>query len=218
VKHWNRLAVLAVLPFAACVTNDQYRDCLAANDALQKQIADMKQYQGGLEAENKRLADAVAEFKGRVLESDYLRTRKEELERLLKQLQGSGIAGVSVRETPEGIAFDVQGEVLFDSGKDEITAKGRETLQRLVVELKRQDKRLRIDGHTDSDPIRHSSWKTNLRLSVARSLSVAEFLTSQGYAAEKIAVAGFGEHRPTVSGDSDEAKRQNRRVEILMLK
>jgi outer membrane protein OmpA-like peptidoglycan-associated protein len=56
-----------------------------------------------------------------------------------------------------------------------------------------------------------------LRLSVERSLAVVDFLIKNGLPAERVGVAGFGEYRPTTAGDGEDAKQQNRRVEILML-
>ena len=58
---------------------------------------------------------------------------------------------------------------------------------------------------------------TNLRLSVERSLAVADFLEHAGLPANRICVAGYGEHRPTEQAKDDAARQKNRRVEILML-
>jgi chemotaxis protein MotB len=83
--------------------------------------------------------------------------------------------------------------------------------------LQREGKRVRVDGHTDDTPIQYSQWGTNLRLSVERSMSVVDFLIKSGLPAERVGVAGFGEYRPAVAGNGDDARQQNRRVEILML-
>jgi chemotaxis protein MotB len=192
----------------------------SANQDLQRQIADLGRYQKELEGENARLRGEVEALGRDVADADYVRKQKEELARLIEQFQIGGtkeIPGVSVIRTSEGVAFQVQGEVLFASGQAEITPAGKETLRQLLPTLLEHGKDLRIDGHTDSDPIRHSSWQDNLSLSFGRGRAVLGFLTENGIDAERCFVAAYGPYRPAVVGNDDAAKRQNRRVEILML-
>ncbi len=210
-------ALLAALP--SCVSTDEYNRSRTANSALQKELDDLKGYQRNLSAENDRLRKQVDDLRATARDADAVKKQKSELEQLLEKLKNGAltIPGVEVVPTAEGIAFQVQGEVLFPSGKAEITENGKATLAKLVPTLKEQGKRLRIDGHTDTDPIKYSTWRTNLRLSAERALVVAEFLTSAGLPEDQVGVAGFGEHKPAASGENIEAKRKNRRVEILML-
>lgn len=218
VRTATALALLAALP--ACVSAEAFRTEKAANEALRRQLADLTDHQKALEAENRRLAAEVERLGKNAVEASYLAQQKKKLQRLIEQFKKGGslaVAGVTPIVRAEGVGFQVQGGVLFDSGKAEITPTGRRTLDRLVETLKSTGKNLRIDGHTDTDPIRYSKWKTNLRLSAERALAVADYLISRGIPADRIAIAGFGEYRPAVPGDTPEAKRQNRRVEILML-
>ena len=176
---------------------------------LEKELMGMLRKQ--LEDVGKRAADA-----------DWVRDQKEKLTRLLRERLGAGTArsdipGVEVVRTSEGFAFRVLGGVLFAPGSIEISERGKSTLAQLVETLRGQGKRVRVDGHTDDTPIQHSRWQTNLRLSAARSLAVAEFLIAKGLAAEQVGIAGFGEYRPTVEREGDDAQQRNRRVEILML-
>ena len=211
--------LLLLLP--ACVTTEEYNRAKASNAALQKELDDLKGYQRGIADDHRRLTQKVGDLEKSAADADWIAREKKRLEELAKQFEQGGplaIPGVNVIGTPEGVAFQVQGEVLFPSGKTEISENGKETLKRLLATLQQQNKRVRVDGHTDSDPIKHSSWGSNLRLSAERSLVVAELLTQMGFPADRLGVAAFGEHRPAAAGDNAEAKRQNRRVEILMLK
>lgn len=218
---WTRCGAAALLlTFASCVSESQYRDCKAANAALQRQLEDLKRYQGELEHENVRLSDAVAKLGSRAADAAELDAQKRRLAELLAEFEKGGRAlpaGVSLVPTAEGYAFEVQGEVLFSSGSAEVTEQGKRTLGELVSALKQSGKKLRVDGHTDSDPIRNSPWKNNLELSLARAFAVAHYLISQGVGEQTISAAGFGPWRPANPGDGADAKRQNRRVEILML-
>ena len=125
------------------------------------------------------------------------------------------VPGVKVIQTNEGTALQVQGEVLFASGRADLTAQGRSTLKKLLGHMRGQP--IRVSGHTDSDPIKRSKWPSNLHLSCGRALTVAEFLIKSGLDRRGVSVAGYGEHQPVSAGNGDGAKAQNRRVEILLL-
>jgi chemotaxis protein MotB len=209
-----------LLLLGACVSESQYRDCQAANAALRRQLEDLKRFQGEIEQENVRLSDAVLQLGKRAADVDELEAQKAKLKQLLDEFTngGGGVpTGVRLVQTAEGIAFEVQGEVLFASGSNEITSSGKSTLDKLLPTLVRSGKRLRVDGHTDTDPIRNSAWKNNLELSLARAFSVSNYLLAQGLDEKSVSAAGYGPWRPAATGDSAEIKRQNRRVEILML-
>ncbi len=76
--------------------------------------------------------------------------------------------------------------------------------------------RIAIEGHTDSDPIRKSSWGTNENLSRARADAVKRLLTNTGLPNGQISVAGRGADQPLARGSSRRAKSQNRRVELFI--
>jgi len=214
------IAFATVVACAACVSPEAHRQALGANDALRAQIANLAEYQSKLGKENDQLRGEVERLGKSAADADWIREQKEKLDRLLKQNQQGepgALAGVEVVRTDEGYAFRVLGGVLFASGKAEITDGGKQTLQQLIPTLKQSGKKIRVDGHTDDQPIQHSQWGTNLRLSVERSLAVAEFLTKNGVDAATVGVGGYGEHRPAVTGATEEARQKNRRVEIVML-
>jgi len=213
------VAVLA-LSLASCVSNKEYNRVVGANAALQQQ-------RDALEKELARRGDEVGswqarvkDLEGRAAEVSWINEQKERLSKLIAEYQSGGgreIPGVEVLRTAEGVSFRVQGEILFSSGQAEVTDNGKATLQQLVSVLRDEGKKIRVEGHTDTDPIRRSRWKSNLELSVARAVAVAEFLKGASLPADQIAVAGYGEYRPADEGTDDAAKRRNRRVEILML-
>ena len=219
----SRLAkccVLAVtVTLSACVSPEAHREVLSANDALQKQIADLQRVCDDQNEELRRVSKHNAELAARVHDAQWIKEKKTELARLLKEFGADGrgpVEGVRVVPTPEGPALRVKGEVLFASGKADLTNQGRGVLKKLVPYLRANA--IRVDGHTDSDPITHSKWRTNLNLSAARAVAVANFLIESGLTGQEVSMAAYGQHRPAVEGKDDEAKAQNRRVEILLLK
>lgn len=210
------VAAFVVAVFAGCVSQEQYRRALADADNLRAQRDAQQEYQQKLEQENADLRAQLAELQARVPDVDWIEAQKRRIEEILKG--GALPANVDVYENPEGVVFGIQGEVLFASGSADLTPSGQSTLQELVPTLVAQNKRLRVEGHTDSDPIKQSRWGTNLRLSVERAMAVAEFLKKAGVPEDRVSVAGYGEFVPRTSNETDDGKRQNRRVEILIRK
>ncbi|MFV1974464.1 MAG: flagellar motor protein MotB [Candidatus Scalindua sp.] len=140
-----------------------------------------------------------------------------ELERLARSIGG----GAVVRDTAEGPMIQLPETILFDSGLAKLKTKGEAALEKIARYLKSNPAAMvRIDGHTDNDPIVKSKhlWKSNHHLSAGRALSVLHFLVNKGHIEEKrIYIAGYGPNRPIASNKNKAGKMQNRRVEFLIL-
>ncbi|MCB9878674.1 MAG: OmpA family protein [Planctomycetes bacterium] len=217
MKHTWMIA--ALLCAAACVSPEAHKKVLGENEALRAQIDGLTQQHKALAASYDQLDARNKELGARAAETAWITAKKAEIDDLLKRYQAGGssaISGVELVNTAEGLAFRVAGGVLFAPGKNELTEQGKRTLTELASSL--GGRQIRIDGHTDDQKIQHSRWGTNLRLSVERAMSVADFLTGQaGLAEAQVNVAGYAQNRPAVEGSSDDARATNRRVEILLL-
>ena len=75
---------------------------------------------------------------------------------------------------------------------------------------------LRVDGHTDSDPVQNATFKSNWELSSARAITVVQYLISQGVSPKHLVAAGFGQFQPLAEGDSEDVKSENRRIELKL--
>ena len=74
-----------------------------------------------------------------------------------------------------------------------------------------------IAGHTDNVPLNGGPYGSNLKLSIARAATVAEFLLAQAaIAPSRLSTMGFGKYRPMESNDNSEGRKRNRRVEIVL--
>ena len=75
-----------------------------------------------------------------------------------------------------------------------------------------------MDGHTDDTPLSGTGqFRDNWELSQARALSVVRYMVNDlGFPPERLAATGFGEFRPVASGNSPEARAQNRRIELKL--
>lgn len=123
-----------------------------------------------------------------------------------------------------GDRFVFQSEVLFAKGSADLGDAGKAQLARLAQTLRQIsgqipadiDWVLRVDGHTDKDPISTPRFPSNWELSSARALSMVRFLMDQGLPPNRLAAAGFGEFQPIDQGNDEIAKRRNRRIELKL--
>ncbi|MCE9590598.1 MAG: OmpA family protein [Planctomycetes bacterium] len=122
--------------------------------------------------------------------------------------------GAEVTEDAEKITVRLPGDVLFASGKADLTPSARKTLASIARILNGEEKghRIRVEGHTDTDPIKHSKWKSNQELSEARASAVSRYLHEQAVASSRLSTKGYGSTQPR------ESKAKSRRVEIIILK
>lgn len=124
-----------------------------------------------------------------------------------------------------GDRFVFQSEVLFPSGSAELNAQGEQELATLATELIGLNEEipddidwvLRVDGHTDARPLSGTGrFASNWELSAARAIAVVQYLISRGVPPQRLVAAGFGEFQPLVEGDTEEAYRRNRRIELKL--
>jgi chemotaxis protein MotB len=123
-----------------------------------------------------------------------------------------------------GDRFVFQSEVLFDRAEATLDPAARaelaslaDTLQEVTADLPADlPWVLQVNGHTDRRPISTFRFPSNWELSTQRAISVARFLIDQGIPADRVAAAGFAEYQPIDPGDSEEAYRRNRRIELKL--
>jgi chemotaxis protein MotB len=111
------------------------------------------------------------------------------------------------------VVIEVAGDVLFGSGSATLSAGGRRELDNVARRLLRDyaGRSIRVEGYTDSDPIRKSRWGSNQALSQARAEAVEKYLVSKGLPSRRISAVGMGAARPKAT------KAQSRRVEIVII-
>ncbi len=151
------------------------------------------------------------------LEDSLQQNQQVGLESLARAIGG----GAAVRDTIEGPVVQLPENILFDSGLAKLKPDGEAALGKIADHLKvNPGTLLRVDGHTDNDTINKSKylWESNHHFSAGRALSVLYYLVSEGKIEEKrIHIAGYGPNRPIVSNTDEISKKQNRRVEFLIL-
>ncbi|MFT3672775.1 peptidoglycan -binding protein [Aestuariivirga sp.] len=123
-----------------------------------------------------------------------------------------------------GDRFVFQAEVLFPKASADLNEAGKVEMLKLADALRQLEREipediawvLRVDGHTDADPIQSPIFQSNWELSSARAITVVKFLIAQGVQPKHLVAAGFGEYQPLVEGASEDAKAENRRIELKL--
>jgi photosynthetic reaction center cytochrome c subunit len=126
-----------------------------------------------------------------------------------------GAAEVGGRITAEGILVNLGGEELrFPSGSAVLPAGALPTLDRIAEMLAaRPDLKAKIAGHTDS----LGNPEINQTLSRQRAESVMQALIERGVDHGRLSTEGYGAERPIADNTTDRGRRENRRVEIVMI-
>lgn len=105
-------------------------------------------------------------------------------------------------------------KVYFNTGESGLLPASHEQLNGLLKMMKAsQTMTIVIEGHTDNigDPAQ------NKRLSLERAFNVREYLIKRGIAGKRIQFKGYGDAKPIADNNSEEGKKQNRRVEFVIV-
>ena len=114
------------------------------------------------------------------------------------------------------VELDMNGALLFDTGKAELKEDSYAFMQKIGSVLETyKDSIIEIEGHTDNVPIHNSKYESNRYLSTARATNVYEYLMEHSDLVDaNMKVAGYGESHPIASNDTPEGRARNRRVVI----
>lgn len=173
-----------------------------------------------LEEELNARARALDEKEKKINELEQIIASKDEAVRLLKEkitaaLRGFADRGISVEEKDGRIYVRMEAQLLFASGKTDVSKDGQAALIDLAKVLETQkDIDILVEGHTDIDPMNSSSSpKDNWELSVLRATSVVKImLANSDMDPTSIIAGGRSEYIPVDPND----KSKNRRIEIII--
>ncbi len=180
---------------------------------VNKQRQDVNQLQAELETRNARLMEMekMLHEKDRILEN-----LRQKVAQALAGFEGDGL---SVYRKDGRVYVSMDEKLMFQTGSTRVDPQGVKALQQLANVLgNHPDINIMIEGHTDDVPFRKgSSIKDNWDLSVLRATSIVRILTDGGQVvATRITVAGRGEFFPVDAAKTPEARRKNRRTEIIL--
>jgi chemotaxis protein MotB len=222
-----KIVLWAVLATGGAVAGGYYtwkgRDCLTGRSAACEKERD------ALKAQSGQIASTLSQVKGNLSAS---RTELEELRKWkgdtakrmqtfremsakLQKIVDTGKLGVRVRDGR--LVMRLPQDVLFPSGKADLSREGELALMEVAVILKQfPERRFMVAGHTDNEPVKEA-YKDNWELSMARALVVTRFMIEAKMKPQNIVAAGYGEFDPIAKNTTPDGRRENRRIEIILL-
>jgi chemotaxis protein MotB len=128
------------------------------------------------------------------------------------------LGAVEIRVEERGVIVGLNSAVFFSTGDDTIEPAAYATLEKVAVILNRLPNALRLEGHTDSLPINTARFPSNWELSAARSIAMLRLFSERfGVAQERMAVVGYADTAAIDSNDTEQGRRRNRRVDIVIV-
>lgn len=150
------------------------------------------------------------EVQQRAAQAELARRQADEASERAKSLQEE-LEALKAKPTPRGMVLTL-GDVLFDTAQATLKPGAYPTIDKVAEVLKAEpDRRLTIEGHTDS--VGEEGY--NQELSQRRASAVRTALLERGVATEQIIATGKGESFPIASNDNAGGRQQNRRVELI---
>jgi len=126
---------------------------------------------------------------------------------------------VQISRLKDQLKVTVASEILFPSGSAELSQEGVDVLRKVAKAANKSTDEVRVEGHTDSDPIAPvlaQYYPTNWELSTARAAVAVRTLEATGMVpASRLSAVGYGDSRPVGPNETAEGKAKNRRVEIV---
>lgn len=170
-----------------------------------------------LSTELSDLRASAEELKEQVEQSTRARTDVEQ--QMRAELESRD---VTISELQGKLTVNILDRVLFASGEARLKSDGEAVLLKVASLFgKFPARQIQVAGHTDNVPIRSRTaegFTDNWALSAGRATAAVRFLVERGGVDPKrIAVVGFGEHRPIADNSSSEGRAKNRRIAIVLL-
>jgi chemotaxis protein MotB len=205
---------IAALETARRHLGEQAAALAADQSALAAEMEVERQRRAGLERElaARRQAEQVVEDE---LSATY--------DRLMNALRAEVAArDVAIERASGGLTVAIRDLVLFPSGQATLTPAGQAIIDRVGAALRQVDRRpILIEGHTDDVPIGHAlaaRFPSNWELSAARATEVVKRLIDHAeVAAPRLRAVGRADTEPVAANDSEDGRRLNRRIEIILL-
>ncbi|KAA1175198.1 flagellar motor protein MotD [Marinobacter salinexigens] len=146
--------------------------------------------------------------------TEALRAMADRLALEFDELINQGVVTLETSDT--WLELNLPNSMLFGSGDAEPHYDAFEVVEKIAVVLRDRDNAVRVEGFTDNQPISTNRFPSNWELSVARASAVVRMLTMEGIEPERLAAVGYGQYQPVARNDTDEGRRRNRRVVLLI--
>jgi chemotaxis protein MotB len=209
-------------------------DLQLSQEELQKKQDALKSLEKELDLKKKNLDALNIELEQNKVELAKREARVNELQGVLAKKDSTVMAlkkkvsdallgfegnGLTVQQKNGKVYVSLDEKLLFASGSTVVDPKGVEPLKKLAKVLEQNtDINVLVEGHTDNVPmIGRGEIKDNWDLSAMRATSVVKIIVNNSKVdAVRLTAAGRGEFFPLDASNTAEARKKNRRTEIIL--
>lgn len=141
------------------------------------------------------------------------------LQLLTDELKSEIAAGkLSVKLEPRGLVVSLTEAAFFPTGEDTIDPATYPSIEKIAAAIQKLPNPVRLEGHTDSVPIHNARFRSNWDLSAARAIAMLNLLTTRfGVDPNRLAIVGYADTMPVDTNETEEGRRRNRRVDVVIL-
>lgn len=128
---------------------------------------------------------------------------------------------IGTHVTEEGVVIEILTTALFQQGSAELTPTAKEIAEFVSKQIEPYSQNILVAGHTDSEVISNSSrFSSNWDLSAKRAINFMEYMLEINSKLNpmRFGIAGYGEYRPVLPNITSYNMRENRRIEVIILK
>jgi chemotaxis protein MotB len=148
-------------------------------------------------------------------ESQALDKVADDVRAAMADLIKSNLVIVSRKGTT--VEVDIRTDILFPSGSATLSLRAVGVIRTLSQTLASLPNPVRVEGHTDSQPIETTAFPSNWELSSARAASVVHLIANSGVDPARLSVIGRAQYSPAQSNATAAGRNANRRVLIAIL-
>ena len=155
-----------------------------------------------------------------VEKNGFTRAEMSSLKRAIESVLADEIRRheVALHVGPEGLVVSLREMGFFDSGSSMLKPGSEAAVARIATLLRERQAAMRIEGHTDNIPIHTAQFNSNWELSTARATEMIKLLIGRyDFPPSRLSAAGYGEFHPVADNASLNGRRQNRRVDLVIL-
>lgn len=124
---------------------------------------------------------------------------------------------IVVEQEEMDLVVRLQDAGFFDLGSEQLKSESKLDLRSLGQAINDLPFPVRIEGHTDSIPVRSLRFRSNWELSAARAAAVLDCLDDAGVDDARCSIAGYADKRPMATNATADGRRRNRRVDIVLV-
>ncbi|ETW95023.1 MAG: hypothetical protein ETSY1_32350 [Candidatus Entotheonella factor] len=208
-------------------TEDLLQETENKRDDLTGKYANLQARYRLLENQHRELAAQLddistqtATLQTNLVERESVLTTQQKIEQALREQIAA--QEIKIEEIEGRLKMTLLDTILFPTGQAQLNAKGQKTLRQVAASLRESSEQaILVEGHTDNVPIGPGVQKrfaTNWELSAARATAVVRFLQDQGgVAPERLSACGYSFYQPVASNEQAKGRRQNRRIELVLI-